>query len=209
MEPSGVPFFVFHPAFFCYHLLMDALNRIISETEALLEKKGRVVIAVDGKSGTGKSHLSRLIRACIPCGVVHMDDFFLPPWKRTEQRLLFPGGNLDSERFYEEVALPLKNGARKFAYRPFDCSSMSLADGEREVCGDVVLVEGVYSLLPPFRPLYDFGCILEAPYQDRLSRIMARSGSRMLERFVNEWIPLEDEYFGKLDFTGYLRIKNT
>lgn len=187
---------------------MDALNRIISETEELMEKKGRVVIAVDGKSGTGKSHLSRLIRACLPCGVVHMDDFFLPPWKKTAQRLLFPGGNLDSERFYEEVAIPLKEGARKFSYRPFDCFSMSLADDERDVCGDIILVEGVYSLLPAFRPLYDLGYILEAPYQDRLSRIMARNGSRMLERFVNEWIPLEDEYFVSVDFTGYLRIRN-
>lgn len=193
---------------FCYHLLMDALNRIVSETEELLLKQDRVVIAVDGKSGTGKSHLSKLIKACLSCSVVQMDDFFLPWEKRDAKRLSFVGGNLDSERFYADVITPLKEKRESFSYYPFDCSVMKLSDKERKISGNVILVEGVYSLLPAFRPSYDLGYILEAPYQDRLYRIMARGGSRMLERFVNEWIPLEDEYFEKLDFTGYLRIRN-
>lgn len=187
---------------------MDALNRIVSQAEELLGKQDRVVIAVDGKSGTGKSHLSKLIKACLSCSVVHMDDFFLPLEKRDARRLSFVGGNLDSERFYADVITPLKDRKEIFSYYPFDCSAMRLSDKKREIRGKVILVEGVYSLLPSFRPAYDLGYILQAPYRDRLSRIMARSGSRMLERFVNEWIPLEDAYFENVDFTGYLRIRN-
>ena len=46
--------------------------------------------------------------------------------KRTPERFAEVGGNVDYERFQEEVLLPLKNG-KAFSYRPFDCSTFTLA----------------------------------------------------------------------------------
>ena len=156
---------------------MDALNRILDEAEKIIRQKQRVVVAIDGKSGTGKSHLSRLIEACAGVSVVHMDDFFLPKEKRTEERYRTPGGNVDSERFLSEVVIPIEN-RMPFSYRPFDCSKMALSDRIVEIDKPFILVEGVYSLHPDFREIYDLAYILSAPYEARIDRIKARSGEK-------------------------------
>lgn len=186
---------------------MDALNIIINRIEELGRDASRVIIAIDGKSGTGKSHLSRMISSCMDASVVHMDDFFLPSYKRTEDRFSIVGGNLDSERFYSSVIEPLQKGC-DFFYNPYDCKSDTVLDKKVWIDRKIVIIEGVYALLPPFRSCYSAGYILEGEYSQRLDRIWARSGEELLKRFINEWIPQEDRYFDSFDFSGYERIVN-
>ena len=176
-------------------VVMDALNRILDDAEKVIREKGRVVIAIDGKSGTGKSHLSRLIEACAGVSTIHMDDFFLPKEKRTKERYEMAGGNVDSERFIEDVIIPLKRGM-PFSYRPF------------EIAKPFIIVEGVYSLHPLFRDVYDMGYVLTAPYSSRIDRIKARSGDDKLEKFISLWMPLEDKYFEAFDFSFYPELSN-
>lgn len=187
---------------------MDALNRVIAAIEDGKKSRDRVVVAIDGKSGTGKSHLARLVSQCIDCSIIHVDDFFLPSSKRTRERLEMPGGNVDSERLLEEVMIPLSH-RKPFCYRPYDCGKDSIEEREIAVDKDVVIVEGVYSLLPAFRKFYDMGFILDAPYRRRLDRIWVRSGEEQMVKFVNVWIPLEDRYFDFYDFGGYEIIENS
>ena len=71
------------------------------------DRGGRLVIAIDGKCATGKTTLAARLASGLDADVIHMDDFFLPPAKRTQQRLSEPGGNVDYERFMEEVLLQL------------------------------------------------------------------------------------------------------
>ena len=186
---------------------MDALNRILDEAEKIIEEKKRVIVAIDGKSGTGKSHLARLIEACAGVSTIHMDDFFLPQEKRTEERYATAGGNVDSERFLIDVAEPLKS-RMPFSYRPFDCSVMAMSDRIVEIDKPFILVEGVYSLHPLFRDIYDLGYVLSAPYEARIDRIKARSGEKKLEMFTSFWMPLEDRYFEAFDFSMYPVIEN-
>ncbi len=180
---------------------------ILSDAEKLLKGKTRAVIAIDGKSGTGKSHLARLIEACCRASTVHMDDFFLPQEKKTEERLREAGGNVDYERFISDVLIPLSSGM-PFSYKPFDCSTMELSPVLVEVDKPLIIIEGVYSLRPEFREYYDLAYVLDAPYESRLDRIRARSGEKKLERFINEWMPLEDIYFNSFDFSSYPLIEN-
>ena len=51
----------------------------------------------------GKSTLAENLKQYFNCEVVKMDHFFLPLQKRTNERLNTPGGNIDYERFKEEV----------------------------------------------------------------------------------------------------------
>ena len=52
---------------------------------AVLAGRGApAVVAIDGRCGSGKTSLAELIRQLIPCNVVHMDDFYLPPDLRAE-----------------------------------------------------------------------------------------------------------------------------
>ena len=66
-------------------------------------------VAIDGGSASGKTTLANRLGQELGCPVVHMDDFFLPPMLRSDDRLNQPGGNVHYERFAAEVLPGLKN----------------------------------------------------------------------------------------------------
>ena len=101
--------------------IMEAAKKQIDE---LLEKKNMVIVAIDGKCTSGKTTLASKLAEIYDCNVFHMDDFFLRPEQRTPERFVEVGGNVDYERFQDEVLLPLKTG-KAFSYRPFDCNTFS------------------------------------------------------------------------------------
>ena len=71
----------------------------------LMEQEGRkpLLIAIDGKCGSGKTTLGFYLKRQFDANLFHMDDFFLQDSQRTEERLAETGGNVDYERFREEV----------------------------------------------------------------------------------------------------------
>ena len=88
-----------------------------------------------------------------------MDDFFLRPEQRTEARFTQPGGNVDRERFLEEVLIPLREG-RPIDYRRFDCATFTIAPPQRIKAGTLNIVEGAYSMHPDLAPYYDLSVFL-------------------------------------------------
>ena len=86
---------------------METIRKKIDE---LLTQKDMVVVAIDGKCTSGKTTLASKLAQIYDCNVFHMDDFFLRPEQRTPERFAEIGGNVDYERFREEVLLPLKSG---------------------------------------------------------------------------------------------------
>ena len=48
----------------------------------------------------------------LPCNVVHMDDYYLPPDRRAENWEQIPAGNMDLARFLQEVLVPAGAGAQ-------------------------------------------------------------------------------------------------
>lgn len=160
-----------------------------------IKEKGQIILAIDGRCGSGKSTLTERIAGEYSCSVIHMDDFFLRPEQRTEERLAEPGGNIDRERFMEEVLIPLKRGEQSFCYRRFDCSKQKLTETVRIEHGSLVIVEGVYSCYLSFRDCYDLTLFLSIDEQIQRARILERSGPQKLERFIQEWIPKEEDYF--------------
>lgn len=76
------------------------------------------------------------------------------PEQRTEARFTQPGGNVDRERFLEEVLIPLREG-RPVDYRRFDCATFTIAPPQRIKAGTLNIVEGAYSMHPDLAPYYD------------------------------------------------------
>jgi len=70
-----------------YREVFDAVRKLLASQE-------RVIVAIDGRCGSGKTTLAALIAKEFDCSVFHMDDFFLPPGLRTPERLGEPGGNV-------------------------------------------------------------------------------------------------------------------
>ncbi len=153
-----------------------------------------VTVAIDGMAGSGKSTLSKLLAELFDAPVIHMDDFFLPMEKRTADRLAEAGGNVDYERFAEEVCPHLVSG-EVFSYGVFDCSQMAVT-GRREIPAcPVRIVEGSYAMHPTFGKYATVSLFLHVAPETQLRRITARNGERMAEKFKNLWIPMENRYF--------------
>ena len=153
-----------------------------------------ITIAIEGGSASGKSTLGQLLMQIYDCSLFHMDDFFLQPHQRTPERFSEPGGNVDYERFKEEVLLPLRNRT-PFAYRPFSCSTMTLAEPVHVLPKQLCVVEGAYSMHPTLADDYNASVFLQIQPDKQAERILQRNGPVMQQRFLNEWIPLEMRYF--------------
>ena len=95
--------------------IRDILDQLLSN--------GPVKIAIEGGSASGKTTLSKQLAALYDCSVLHMDDFFLQAHQRTPERYAEVGGNIDRERFLQEVLGPLRNG-QTIRYRKFNCSGL-------------------------------------------------------------------------------------
>ena len=123
-----------------------------------------------------------------------MDDFFLPPELRTEERFKQPGGNVHYERFGEEVIPHLSNKAT-FSYRRFDCHVMDY-NGECSVNeSEWRVVEGAYSLHPILSDYADLKVFSTIDPEEQMKRITKRNGTEMAERFRTSWIPMEETYY--------------
>ena len=77
---------------------------LVDRIDALLDQKAFVRIAIDGNCASGKSTLGECLRQIYDANLFHMDDYFLPFARKTPERLAEPGGNVDYERFWAEVA---------------------------------------------------------------------------------------------------------
>jgi uridine kinase len=63
----------------------------------------------------------------------------------------------------------------------------------------VVVVEGVCALHRMFRDDYDVRVWVEAPYEVRLARGVARDGEAARKTWVEHWMPSEDRYIARDD----------
>lgn len=151
-----------------------------------------LVLAVDGRAAAGKSTLAANLNLALGAGVVHMDDFYLPRAQQGGMEVM--AGNMDKDRFLQEVISPLKNGTA-FAYRAFDCRQQDFAPGLVEINRPIIVVEGAYSLLPLWGRYYALSLFVDIEPSRQRARIRQRNGEEGLKAFLDEWIPREEAYF--------------
>lgn len=167
---------------------------VFAGIDRLLARQGRAMVAIEGGSASGKTSLAALLARVYDCNVFHMDDFFLQAHQRTPERYQEPGGNVDYERFEQEVQKPLLAGGA-FSYRPFDCQTMAFRDRVPVTPRALNIVEGAYSLHPRLAEAYDLRVFLQIDKASQAARILKRNGPALQQRFLGEWIPLEEAYF--------------
>lgn len=61
------------------------------------------------------------------------------------------------------------------------------------------IVEGVYSMHPELIDTYDCKIYLDVDSETQKKRILGRSNEKKLERYISEWLPLENSYFEATD----------
>lgn len=166
-------------------------------TEAVNQQKNSkrdepFILAIDGQSASGKTTLGEKIAERYGGNLFHMDDFFLQPAQRTGKRLSEIGGNVDYERF-AQVLSQIKEG-KEIEYQVYNCKKQCLGEQERIRPVHWNIVEGSYSMHPYFGDCYDLKIVVTIDREAQKERILERNGREMLPRFLEEWIPKENEY---------------
>lgn len=165
---------------------------LLAKLDGMLSK-GKVKLCIEGSSASGKTTISELLEKLYDCTVFHMDDFFLQPYQRTPERFAQPGGNVDRERFLEEVLLPMSRNETVY-YRCFDCSSFKILPPVAVTPKKLVVTEGSYCMHPELASYYDISVFMDISPKLQRERILERNPD-MADRFFDEWIPLEKRYF--------------
>lgn len=202
----------FQNEFGCRHHVSDITekNEGVSEKCALIRKRcsaylpilsllsqkknEKIIMAIDGRCGSGKTTLAQKLSNLILAPVIHMDDFFLPPNLRTDARLSEAGGNIHYERFLDEVVAGLKTG-NSFCYKPFICSTMDYGNPITINIGPIIIVEGAYSTHPLFKDIYNVKVFCDISESEQKQRIICRDGAERYQDFEQKWIPMEEKYF--------------
>ncbi len=179
---------------------VESMKSAIDRVERLLAEGRCAFVAIDGPCASGKTVFAASLHERFGGNVLHMDDFFLRPEQRTPERFAEPGGNVDRERFEAEVLKPLAAG-KAVRYRPWDCHTGDFATSRSVEPAALTVVEGSYSMHPALRGYYDLTMCLIVDPSERLRRLEARN-PRMLQRFIDEWIPFENRYFESTNTQG-------
>lgn len=136
-----------------------------------------VLLAVDGRSGAGKTDLAQVAADLLgaaghPTHVVHLDALY-PGWSGLARAL---------PRLCEEVVAPLLSG-RPGRFRSWDWHAGRPGPLVTVPLRAVVLVEGVGVLASPCAGRFDVRLWLEAPAEVRRVRALTRDG----EVFAPHW----------------------
>jgi len=145
-------------------------------------RRGFSFVGIGGRGGSGKSTLAARIPGA---QVVGTDEF----WN---------GESFALSRLRAEVFDPLLL-EREARYAAWDWDARRPGDERAIVPAGVVVVEGVCALHAMFRGDYDVRVWVEAPYETRLARGIARDGEAARATWVEQWMPMEDRYVERDD----------
>src|SRR6476620_4776334 len=161
-----------------------------------------VIIAIDGRSGAGKTtlavELAARLRAHHKVSLFHLEDIY-PGWD---------GLAAGVERYVSTVLTPLSRGEAA-TWTSWDWENHY--DGEARVTlpAEIVIVEGVGAAAEAARPMLDAVVWAESPDDVRRTRALDRDGATY-EPYWDQWAAQEEEWLGLDDVPGNadLRVQN-
>jgi len=175
-------------------LLVLAIRRLKAD------RRRPLLLAIDGRSGVGKSTLAARVAARVGGTVVEGDDFYAggtdAEWaQRTVEAKVT--ACIDWRRLRSEALEPLLAG-RAPVRRPFAVEGgAELAAPTRTLApAPVIILDGVYSARPELQDLVDLAVLVEVPNDDdRRQRLVAREGATFMNAWHSLWDDAETHYF--------------
>ena len=180
------------------HLIPSDFSSLTQTIASLLEAHPErpVLIALDGRCGSGKTTLAAQLAEQFPdSAVFHTDDYYLPPAQRIPNWAETPCANMDLTRLREEVLVPVQAGAAVRS-RAYSCREGAYLPERCVPPAPLYILEGSYSHHPILAGFYDLKVFVTCFKEEQARRLQAREGERY-ENFVRRWIPLEEAYFAQ------------
>lgn len=168
-----------------------------------------LLVAVDGRSGVGKSTLVGQWQQVLDAAVVGADDFYaggsFDDWRHrspAEKAMEC----IDYQRLCREALIPLRLG-QEASWYPFDFQAWKDGDDHDEhgqqrlqqtpavvAPRDIVLLDGNFSGRPELDDLIDLRILVTLPDDIRRQRLQAREGEEMMCQWHQVWDEAEEWY---------------
>lgn len=178
------------------------MTRAVEQAEALIlqaarKASGPLVVAIDERSGTGKSTLAVALAERLGATVIEGDDFYAggtgiegdPPESRAARCI-----DWQAQR---RVLAALRAG-QAASYHAFDWDAFDgsvMQDATRVAPAHILILEGAYSARPELRDLLDLTILATVPSAVRHARLIAREGE--IGPWEVQWHEAEDWYFAE------------
>jgi para-aminobenzoate synthetase len=158
-----------------------------------------VIIAIDGRSGAGKTTLAIELAARLrnhhKVSLFHLEDIY-PGWN---------GLTAGIERYVSTVLTPLSRGDRAI-WTSWDWEKHYDGDTRVTLPAEIVIIEGVGAAAAEARPLLTAVIWADSPDDVRRMRALDRDGGTY-EPFWDQWAAQEDEWLAGDDVPGQADIR--
>jgi uridine kinase len=158
-----------------------------------------VLVALDGRSGVGKSTIANGLVERLDGALISGDDFYAggtdAEWtaRTPEQRR---ARVFDWHRLRVDALDPLLAG-RVAAWRSFNWQTWEGLSEDLLVCepAPVIVLDMVYSCGPELSDLVDLSVLVTLDDEERIARLAARDGAEHRDRWLALWESAENHYF--------------
>ena len=186
-----------------------AVDTVVTAIRACAVSPQRLVVAIDGRSGSGKTTVAAAVAQAIGAVIVPCDDFFAASVSNTEWDRRTPeqraADAIDWRRLKREAIEPLRTG-RPARWYAFDFLAGPRGDGTYPLRRTptvlapkpVVLLDGAYSARPELADVLDLSVLVEAASTTRDARLAAREAPEFLRQWHARWDLAEEHYFGRV-----------
>lgn len=187
----------------------ESLTSILAA--ALAQKPTKpLVLALDGRCGSGKTTLADWLARQFPASIVlHTDDFYLPPAQRVRGWEKTPCANMDLIRLRDEALRPAYEG-QPVLYRAYSCRAGAYQPVQELAAQPLVILEGSYSHHPLLAGYETLQVFVTCSREEQTRRLQAREGT-YYQTFETCWIPAEERYLRSFDIENadVLRLDTT
>jgi uridine kinase len=188
---------------------LSAVDTVVAAIRARSVRPRGLIVAIDGRSGSGKSTVAEAVAQATGAVIVPCDDFFAAGITDEEWDRRTPAQRaadaIGWRRLKREAIEPLRTGhpARWYA---FDFLAGPRSDGTYPLLKapterppmPVVLLDGAYSARPELADVLDLSVLVEAATATRQARLTAREAPDFLRQWHARWDPAEEYYFSQV-----------